>query len=204
MGAYESHETLLSVNTDVKDGSSYSAKFEDNYFAEGACRYAFLGRLSGSGRRNGEQCVTKVFKKEYAKNFIQWAPDLAASKKAFGFAVEFNRNYFHKIKKYIKKTEIVFLIPLIAKVEKVSKFSLLWIFPFFEDDRYVKVNEYVAIEPFISGTYDKFNSNGGYEQNIHELTATFSHWTWYISGHKYMVCDLQVRDNLQQKKLRYD
>jgi len=48
--------------------------------------------------------------------------------------------------------------------------------------------EYVAIEPYISGNYEKFNSNGGYEdQNLSTLLPAFTHWTWEISGHKYMV-----------------
>ncbi|XP_068691898.1 alpha-protein kinase vwkA-like [Montipora foliosa] len=52
--------------------------------------------------------------------------------------------------------------------------------------------EYVALEPFIPGKYVKFNSNGGWEdQDISQLMPAFSHWTWEISGHKYMVCDLQ-------------
>ena len=46
----------------------------------------------------------------------------------------------------------------------------------------------MAIEPYISGDYVKFNSNGGCEfQDLSKLLPAFSHWTWEISGHKYMV-----------------
>ena len=56
--------------------------------------------------------------------------------------------------------------------------------------RYVEAQEYVAIEPYIAGKYEKFNSNGGYEdQNLSSLLRAFSHWTWEISGHNYMVCN---------------
>lgn len=47
--------------------------------------------------------------------------------------------------------------------------------------------EYVAIEPYLSGSYKKFNSNGGYENDISKLLPAFCHWTWEISGHKFMV-----------------
>ena len=193
MGGTYSHETYLSQNSDVYDGNRYSATFQEDWFAEGACRYAFKGTLAGPGPRNGDTCVTKVFKSEYAKNFVQWAPDIAASKKAFRFAQEFASNYMPRIRNRVREREIEFLIPLIAKMKDIKHFKFLWLVPMGYDERYVKVYEYVAIEPFIEGTYDKFNSNGGYEQGIHELMTAFCHWTWYISGHKYMVCDLQVR-----------
>jgi len=192
MGSSISHETYLSNNADEKDGCRYSATFEDNYFAEGACRWAFKGTLSGSGPRNGRQCVAKVSKQEYANRFVSMAPDLAASKKASGFATEFAYNYMPQIRNYVRENEIEFLIPLIAKMKEVSSFKVLWMFPVAKDERYVKAYEYVAIEPYIDGQYDKFNSNGGYEQGIHALMTAFCHWTWYISGHKYMICDLQV------------
>lgn len=192
MGATTSHETYLSSNTDIYDGNRYSATFKEDYFAEGACRYAFKGTLSGSGRRNRDDCVTKVFKEEFAKNFVQWAPDLAASKKAFGFAQEFAKEYMPKIRNRVRENEIEFLIPLIAKMKNIKHFDFLGLFPILADERYVQLYEYVAIEPYIVGDYDKFNSNGGYEKGIHELMTAFCHWTWYISGHRYMVCDLQV------------
>ena len=54
---------------------------------------------------------------------------------------------------------------------------------------YVLPQEFVAIEPFLEGNYQKFNSNGGYEcwENVSSLLPAFCHWTWHVSGHKYMV-----------------
>ena len=53
--------------------------------------------------------------------------------------------------------------------------------------RYIMPQEYVAIEPYINGDYEKFNSNGGYESDASSLLPAFSHWSWEISGHRYMV-----------------
>lgn len=190
MGASVSHETFESINADDNDGCNYYATFKDNYFADGVSRYAFKGRLHGYGPRDNTDCVTKVFKSEYAKTFVDWAPDLAASKKAMGLAEEFQRKYYPRLRNYTSGYEIEFLIPLIARMQKLSKFKIFWLFTIREDDTYVKLYEHVAIEPFIPGTYEKFNSNGGWE-GFDDLMKTFCHWTWHVSGQKYMVCDLQ-------------
>lgn len=192
MGGNVCHETNESINEDTYDGRRYSARFQNNYFAEGACRWAFQGTLHGYGSRNDTKCVTKVFKNEVAKKMKDWAPDIAASKKAFGYAKHFQEQYFWKIRNYSSDKEIEFLIPLIATMKNISHFDLLWFIEMSKDERYVTDREAVAIEPFIEGNYDKFNSNGGYENSMHDLMTAFCHWTWNISGHKYMVCDLQV------------
>lgn len=191
MGSSVSHETNYSINEDIKDGYSYYAKFKDDHFAEGACRWAFKGTLYGQGPRDNTPCVTKVFKNEVAKKMKDWHPDIAASKKALGFAKHFQSNYFWKIRNYTRDQEIEFLVPLIAVMKEISRFDLLWFIEVSKDERYVKERECVAIEPFIDGNYEKFNANGGYEDSFHSLMTAFCHWTWNISGHKYMVCDLQ-------------
>lgn len=191
MGANQSHETYESKNADICDGCCYSAAFADNYFAAGGIRLAFKGVLHGAGPRDNTFCVTKVFKSEYAKNFIDWAPDLAASKRAKGYAEHFAQNYYPQLRNYISGHEIEFLIPLIAKMKNISSFKLLWLFPILQDKRYVGIYEHVAIEPYIQGEYRKFNSNGGWEDRMNYLMSAFCHWTWSVSGKKYMVCDLQ-------------
>lgn len=198
MGSSVSHETFLSSNKDENDGCFYGAKFENDYFAEGVSRYAFKGTITGTGPRFNQNCVAKVFKKEYAKNFDTWVPDLAASKKAAKFAIKFNSDCLPIVRNYCNGEQIKFIIPLIAKMKEINHFDLLWMFSIGHDTRYVKAQEYISIEPFIPGSYKKFNSNGGYEDGVTSLIHAFCHWTWHISGHKYMISDLQgvegVRD----------
>ncbi|KAK3607452.1 hypothetical protein CHS0354_015596 [Potamilus streckersoni] len=192
MGSSYSHETYYSRNHD-RDGTTYKATYESQPFNQGTSRYAFKGILDGKGPRKGDACVTKVFKKEFAKNFDQWVPDLAASEKALKFAQKFNLDCIPILSKTKKEKykQIDFLIPLIAKMYDVSHYKLFGFIPINRDESLVRLEEYVAIEPFLEGQYKKFNSNGGYEDAIHDLMLAFSHWTWSISGHKFMVCDLQ-------------
>ncbi|KAH3825584.1 hypothetical protein DPMN_127464 [Dreissena polymorpha] len=101
------------------------------------------------------------------------------------------KNYYDRIKDFLGQNEIEFLKPLLPKMKSLKRFDLLWYIPIWQGERYLKINEYVALEPFIEGSYEKFNSNGGYENAVHQLMTVFCHWTWYISGHQFMVCDLQ-------------
>lgn len=186
MGIYYSHETKYSSNKD-EDGYSYYARFNRNYFAEGASRWAFKGELRGKGPKSGNACVAKVFKKEVAKQLESWAPDLSVLKKADKYARHFN-NILLNIE---PRRTISFPSPLVCKMDYHGGFYWLGLWGS-GDDSYVKLNEYVAIEPFLEGTYKKFNSNAGYEDDVaSKLLPAFTHWTFEQSGHNFMVCDLQ-------------
>ena len=54
---------------------------------------------------------------------------------------------------------------------------------------------FFSYEPYIKGTYTKFNSNTGYvSRNTDPVTDTcqvFSHYTWVKSGKRLVVCDIQ-------------
>ena len=54
-------------------------------------------------------------------------------------------------------------------------------------------NKYFTYEPFISGKYQKFNSNGGFVATspLYDVTQAFSHYTWVKSGKRMVVCDIQ-------------
>lgn len=191
MGVEVSHETQLTSAKDPLDGFRYWSKFESDYFEKGTYRYAFRGTVHGDGPRDGDKCVTKVFKKQYSKWFDKWKPDVAASQKAQGFADLFNREFIKKLGDPISEYEIEFVIPLIARMDTLSHFKILGLFPTEEDTTYVKPSEYVAIEPFLTGTFEKFNSNGGYEDGTSPLLTAFSHWTWSATGHRLLICDIQ-------------
>lgn len=100
---------------------------------------------------------------------------------------------------------ISFVIPWLARVYESSNFKWLWLFPEFsdvrgdEDQTKLKVHELipedatVAIEDVLTGSYDKFISNGGW---INEDVPTngppaFAHYTYHITRGEMLVCDLQ-------------
>lgn len=186
MGSYVSHETYPSKNKDENDGFHYGAKFASKPFAQGALRYAFRGEITGNGPRVNQDCVTKVFKSGCDKQTVNWIPDWKTSKMAEKFAIEFNNNCLPDGNKQIK-----FIIPLIAKMKEISHYDLFWIYSSLYDETYLKPESYVAIEPFIEGKYEKFNSNGGWETKTSSIVHTFCHWTFCASGYNYVVCDLQ-------------
>ena len=169
----------------------YWADFDRDYFAKGTYRYAFRGTVHGDGPRDGELCVTKVFKKQYAKYFDKWKPDVAASQKANGFAKLFTREFMRQLGDTVAEYEIEFVIPLIARMDQLSHFKVLGLFSVDHDTAYVQPSEYVAIEPYLYGSFEKFNSNAGYEDGTSPLLTAFSHWTWHATGHRILVCDLQ-------------
>ncbi|XP_013396847.1 eukaryotic elongation factor 2 kinase [Lingula anatina] len=192
MGAEQSNETYMSTWSD-ESGDQYWADFESKPFSAGAFRHAFKGHLHGRGPRGGDQCVVKVFKKEYAKHITDWTVDVATSKKAQSLATKFNEA--------VPSTRpLKFMTPMVAKMEKRAGFKLFWIFDIPDEDsaKIVFENEYVCMEPFLTGTYQKFNANNGWvnpNMNV-SLIPAFSHWTWAHSGGKYLVCDIQgVRDD---------
>ena len=63
-----------------------------------------------------------------------WVPDLAASKKAQMFAQKFNTKELYKLS-VDPKRQLDFVIPLIAKTDKLSSFQLLWFIPVGSEDK---------------------------------------------------------------------
>ncbi|KAL4221608.1 hypothetical protein ACF0H5_019865 [Mactra antiquata] len=195
MGVEQSHETQPSATKDHLDGHRYWADFDNDYFAKGTYRYAFQGTVHGDGPRDGSLCVIKVFKKKFAKYFDKWRPDHAASTKAQQFGEIFTHNVLPSLRNYLSTTDIEFVIPLIARMDTLSHFKVLGLFSTQKDTTYVTPYEFVAIEPYLHGEFEKYNSNGGYEDNMAAVLNAFSHWTWQVSGHRYLVCDLQGVQN---------
>ena len=184
MGGSSSIETNYS--TKDENGDKYYAVFNDTYFSQGASRYAFKGKLIGNGPRSGDPCVVKVFKQTYAKSFDEWVPDLEASNVAKKWTRKWNNEAIPLLHLNQRK-EIDFVVPVIARVDDKTMKTC-----FGRKNNLIKPQEYLAIEEYISGDYQKFNANGGYEdQGLSAILPAFSHWAWEESGKTKMICDLQ-------------
>jgi len=189
MGSNYSTETRFTIDKDER-GYQYVAKFDKNMIGAGACRVAYRGEIVSSspprGPQVGRQCVVKVFKEEYARNYDQWVPDLVAHKRAVKMAESFNRLRLH----VSPRCTIQVLSPLIARVDTLGGFYLFWVWNISPPSN-VRENEYVSLEPYLEGHWQKFNSNAGWCDESSMLLQAFSHWSACKSGYKYLLCDLQ-------------
>ena len=57
--------------------------------------------------------------------------------------------------------------------------------------------QFVVVEPFLNGQFEKFNSNMGFEDGKSELLHCFSHWSHASTNGKQMVCDLQGKHDVR-------
>ena len=168
-----------------QNGDFYFAVFENRPFSEGASRYAFKGILLGTGPRNNTECVVKMFK----KNYLRLIPDLQLpdeTKKCFEascvlrkWATEWNNVVapLLALSNLDEPTKIDCVIPLVAEISHGNP-----------------LQRHVTIEEYLQGNYQKFNSNGGFEdRQLSNILLAFSHWTWEKSCGQIMICDLQGR-----------
>ena len=193
MGVSQSNETLMETER-RDDGVYYYARFDNEPFSSGACRFAYKGELLCNEKKrhkakyNGLPIVVKVFKREYAKDYGAWNSDISASKKANEYAILFNE------KKFIDRV-LSFPTPHVAKMETRAGFSFFGLTGYEYDLKTNPVgsSEYVAMEEYLTGKYIKFNSNNGYVNNaVNSSTMpAFSHWTFHQSDGQVLVCDLQ-------------
>ena len=186
-----------SNTTECVFGTNRFAVFENNWFERGTSRLAFKGTWHGDNQEGG-RCVVKVFVEECGEKVGNWDADARAALKAKTIADVFN--------KYFKGTkEIHFCIPEIVKMKDVAAFRLFGVFPIrgqvrdeegtgnIEATKIVNTGDFVAVEEFIHGMYDKFNSNTGWINlsTKTEITEAFSHFSYHYSSGEILVCDLQ-------------
>jgi len=152
--------------------------WEKNPWEKGACRYAYRGVYIKDGAwKKGTKCVVKQFIDKRIFEEKEWEPENDLMKKCKEFIDQWNKANF------INKTYHIF-VPEIMKCTYAIK------------DGGMKLNEWVAAEPYISGNYEKWNSNSGWVSNIDLSVNAFSHFTFDYSKGKMVLCDMQgVRKN---------
>lgn len=169
------------------------AEFEPNYFADGAFRYCFRGKLKdldGDKITTDDfpsgKCVVKVYKEvRFTQDYIL---DFVSSQYAYEQAILFN-------KVIGIPNKINFVLPYAGSVHLLAGFKLFGLFKISTNDdakRYISPNMKVAIEPFLDGNYIKFSSNTGYENpDFDAYIPAFSHYTWIYSRGTKVVLDVQ-------------
>ena len=196
MGVSCSNETKC-LQKVYSDGStislSYYAEFENNYFAKGAFRYCFKGKIKNLNGKSvtpedfpSGNCAVKVYiNKCYTQDYmVDFFGSLYAHREALTF------NNLIKI-----PNKLNFILPYAGSVHLLAGFKLFGLFKVSTDDeakKYISPDMKISIEPFISGNYIKFSSNSGYENPVFkEYIPAYSHLTWLTSKGKKVVLDVQ-------------
>ena len=151
----------------------------------------FLGEF-GSTVKNSYfpdgKCVVKVFKEKIAHYKQDLNEDFKNSIYADKVSKIFNSLYNEKL------YELKFLIPFAASMHKYATFNLFFFIPIKNDDsqKKIKENEWIAVEPFIEGKYEKFVSNTHWmDKNLGKAIPAFMHWNWVYSRGEKVVSDVQ-------------
>ena len=133
-------------------------------FAEGSCRYVYHGYIIDTN--------THVVLKENMRDtsFKRYLENHHTHLTAMVYANHFNRE------KPVTTESLQFVSPSLLEIKENSKWR------------------HFSVEPFIDGSYEKFNNNAGYvakSSKISDVVQAFSHYTWLKSGKRFIVCDLQ-------------
>ncbi|KAF7548547.1 hypothetical protein G7Z17_g6985 [Cylindrodendrum hubeiense] len=137
-------------------------------FAQGEIRLASYARVAVSTNR----FVAKSFKKD-GKGLAHLAEDMRCQTLCKAFALEFNALVS-------SKHSIDFIVTTCLK--GMSGTSAV---------------EHMSLEPYIHGTYIKYNNNSGYvnqdipNDEFNKAAQAFSHFTFERSSGEFLVCDLQ-------------
>ncbi|KAF5009300.1 hypothetical protein FDECE_4470 [Fusarium decemcellulare] len=151
--------------------AEYMASALRNPFAEGAFRWVARGKYT-SGPRQGQACVVKWFKTGAVFADKYFALDIKAIDKALEIVNRFNQ------------------LNIVDKAVKINV-AQVWYFTDDADDEWAGQRH--LCEPFIQN-YQKFNSNTGWNDDSRawgEVMQALSHFSYYMSGGNYVLCDLQ-------------
>jgi Alpha-kinase family/von Willebrand factor type A domain len=146
----------------------------DQPFAQGALRVAFYARTAASTNRY----VVKSFKRG-GKRLAHLAEDMRCQALCKAFALDFNALLG-------EEHSIDFIVTTCLKEKSGTDSG----------------DECLSLEPFIEGTYVKYNNNCGFVNKdnfgdrFNQAGQAFSHFTFERSQGRFLVCDIQGVENI--------
>jgi len=138
------------------------------YLASGAHRHVYRG-VYKKGPRKGECCVKKVFKTGSVYESVFFTEDIKTTEAAGVIIGAFNRQEVTRKKVYLNQPEVWQAMGPDATGKKSR-----WL-----------------CEPYIEGTYHKFNSNTAYADEKYDTMQALSHFSYHYTGGERLLCDLQ-------------
>ncbi len=169
--------TMARPNWDFADpNNDASTAFATASFAEGASRRAYRAMRWKPASKYRQKAVVKDYKAAYAWAQGDWDTAISIYEKTKELAGKFNT-----VSGANRPIRIVDY-----DVQKVISRS---------DDGRPKLGEFVLVEDYLEGDFQKFTSNTGWVKpqcmTTYTPMPTFAHWTWVHTGGQLMVTDLQ-------------
>lgn len=160
----------------VYSGQNGATTFASASFAEGASRRAYRGMRWTPAAKYGQKAVVKEFKDMYSWAQGDWDTADNTYKKAKDLADRFNVE---------SRTNTPIRI-VDYDIQKVISQG---------NEGTPKLNEWVMVEDFLEGDFQKYISNSGWVKprciSEHPSMPAFAHWSWVHTGGSLMVSDLQ-------------
>ena len=163
-------------NWDFVYAPDAATTFAPASFAEGASRRAYRGMRWTPAAKWGQKAVVKEYKDAYTWAQGDWDTAVSTYKKAKDLADRFN-----------VQSRTNFPIQIVdCDIQKVSSQN---------NEGRPKLNEWVMVEDFLEGDFQKYISNSGWVKprcfSEYPSMPAFAHWSWVHTGGSLMVCDLQ-------------
>ena len=160
---------------DFQYSPDVSATFASASFAEGASRRAYRAMRWTPPEKWGQKAVVKEYKDRYSWAQGDWDTAVSTYKKAKDLADRFNI-----------ESRTNFPIQMVDYyIGRVSK----------SNEGTPKLNEWVMVEDFLEGDFQKYISNSGWVKprcfSEYPSMPAFAHWSWVHTGGSLMVSDLQ-------------
>lgn len=141
-------------------------KIDPNYFADGSMRTAHAMKDMNIGKR----FVAKVYKRSALQCKAVVARDTLAQAVAKKIA------HVYSVQNNVPTAVDFLFTSFYELIDRPKNDPLRWF----------------GAEPFIAGTYKKYNSNNGWQsKEFSETAMAFSHYSWQYTNGKLMVVDLQ-------------
>ena len=151
--------------------------FATRHFAEGASRRTYRAIHWKPDNKYRQKAVVKEYKDSYAWAQSDWDTAVETYEKTKELAKKFNEDCQSNYPIHIVYYDIQRVI--CQPIQNGTP----------------KLNEYVIVEDYLEGEFQKFISNTGWVNpeclSIYKLMPTFAHWTWVHTNGNLMVVDLQ-------------